>query len=151
LEGKSIVARESGLYKDLTRGQIIMISLGGAIGTSLFLSIGMAVGYAGLRFWSAMPLPPFSLARAEAIHYVALIPLASGLLSRKHQRGKEPQSRRINDARVMCEHLLTPSSFDVIEALRQRAALRFVLDQSGVDLIIAPRSMTRLDAYGIVA
>ena len=47
LEDASIVARESGLHKDLTRGQIIMISLGGAIGTGLFLSSGIALGYAG--------------------------------------------------------------------------------------------------------
>jgi L-asparagine transporter-like permease len=47
LEDTSIVARESGLHKDLTRSQIIMISLGGAIGTSLFLSSGIALGYAG--------------------------------------------------------------------------------------------------------
>lgn len=47
MEDTSIVARESGLHKDLTRSQIIMISLGGAIGTSLFLSSGIALGYAG--------------------------------------------------------------------------------------------------------
>ncbi len=42
-----IVAREQGLRQDLGRGQIIMISLGGAIGTTLFLSSGVALGYAG--------------------------------------------------------------------------------------------------------
>ncbi len=42
-----IVARERGLRQDLSRGQIIMISLGGAIGTTLFLSSGVALGYAG--------------------------------------------------------------------------------------------------------
>ena len=47
LEDAAIIAREGGLHKDLTRGQIIMISLGGAIGTSLFLSSGIALGYAG--------------------------------------------------------------------------------------------------------
>jgi len=47
LDETSIVAREGGLHKDLTRGQVIMISLGGAIGTSLFLSSGIALGYAG--------------------------------------------------------------------------------------------------------
>ena len=47
MEEQSVIARESGLHKDLTRGQIIMISLGGAIGTSLFLSSGIALGYAG--------------------------------------------------------------------------------------------------------
>ena len=41
------IAREGGLRKDLSRGQVIMISLGGAIGTTLFLSSGVALGYAG--------------------------------------------------------------------------------------------------------
>jgi aryl-alcohol dehydrogenase-like predicted oxidoreductase len=101
------------------------------------------------------------LARAEDIHYVAFSPLAGGLLSGKYRHGQEPQSGRMNDARVMYEHLLTPSSFDAIEALRQRAAdqgwtvpgaaLRFALDQPGLDLIIAPRSIAQLDAYGIAA
>ncbi len=39
--------RERGLKKGLTKRQVIMISLGGAIGTSLFLSSGVALGYAG--------------------------------------------------------------------------------------------------------
>ena len=43
----AIVEREGGLRKDLTRAQVVMISLGGAIGTSLFLSSGIALGYAG--------------------------------------------------------------------------------------------------------
>ncbi len=47
LDNTSIVEREGGLRKDLTKGQVIMISLGGAIGTSLFLSSGIALGYAG--------------------------------------------------------------------------------------------------------
>jgi amino acid transporter, AAT family len=47
LDETSVVAREAGLHRRLTRGQAIMISLGGAIGTSLFLSSGIALGYAG--------------------------------------------------------------------------------------------------------
>ncbi len=47
MEDNSIVARESGLHKALSKRQIVMISLGGAIGTSLFLSSGIALGYAG--------------------------------------------------------------------------------------------------------
>jgi AAT family amino acid transporter len=47
LDDESILAREGGLHRALTRGQVIMISLGGAIGTSLFLSSGIALGYAG--------------------------------------------------------------------------------------------------------
>ena len=39
--------REAGLHKGLTKAQAVMISLGGAIGTSLFLSSGIALGYAG--------------------------------------------------------------------------------------------------------
>ena len=101
------------------------------------------------------------LARAEDITYVAFSPLAGGLLSGKYRRDVAPQSGRMNDVRAMYEHLLTPQSFDAIEALRQRAAehgwsvpgaaLRFILDQPGVDPIIAPRSMAQFEAYGIAA
>ena len=41
------VARESGLSRALTKSQIVMIGLGGAIGTGLFMGSGIAIGYAG--------------------------------------------------------------------------------------------------------
>jgi AAT family amino acid transporter len=45
---KSVIAeREGGLHKALTRSQVIMIGLGGAIGTGLFMGSGLAIGYAG--------------------------------------------------------------------------------------------------------
>lgn len=40
-------AREHGLDKALTRSQVVMIGLGGAIGTGLFMGSGIAIGYAG--------------------------------------------------------------------------------------------------------
>ncbi len=40
-------AREHGLAKALTRAQVVMIGLGGAIGTGLFMGSGIAIGYAG--------------------------------------------------------------------------------------------------------
>jgi len=39
--------RESGLRRSLGTAQIVMIGLGGSIGTGLFLGSGLAVGYAG--------------------------------------------------------------------------------------------------------
>ncbi|HEY2037140.1 MAG TPA: amino acid permease [Steroidobacteraceae bacterium] len=39
--------REHGLRRSLGKAQIVMIGLGGAIGTGLFLGSGLAVGYAG--------------------------------------------------------------------------------------------------------
>jgi amino acid transporter, AAT family len=39
--------RESGLTRGLSKGQIVMIGLGGAIGTGLFMGSGLAIGYAG--------------------------------------------------------------------------------------------------------
>jgi L-asparagine transporter-like permease len=42
-----ITARESGLKKSLTRAQVTMIGLGGAIGTGLFAGSALAIGYAG--------------------------------------------------------------------------------------------------------
>jgi AAT family amino acid transporter len=43
----AIIEREAGLSKGLTRAQITMIGLGGAIGTGLFMGSGIAIGYAG--------------------------------------------------------------------------------------------------------
>src|SRR5215475_11239724 len=42
-----IAGRETGLRQDLTRAQLVMIGLGGAIGTGLFMGSGLAIGYAG--------------------------------------------------------------------------------------------------------
>jgi AAT family amino acid transporter len=43
----AITEREGGLKKGLSRAQITMIGLGGAIGTGLFMGSGIAIGYAG--------------------------------------------------------------------------------------------------------
>jgi L-asparagine transporter-like permease len=40
-------AQEVGLRRSLSKAQIVMIGLGGAIGTGLFMGSGLAVGYAG--------------------------------------------------------------------------------------------------------
>ena len=42
-----ISERESGLQRGLSKTQIVMIGLGGAIGTGLFMGSGLAIGYAG--------------------------------------------------------------------------------------------------------
>jgi amino acid transporter, AAT family len=47
MDETSIVEREAGLHKGLTRAQVVMIGLGGAIGTGLFMGSGIAIGYAG--------------------------------------------------------------------------------------------------------
>lgn len=39
--------REAGLHKSLSRAQVVMIGLGGAIGTGLFAGSSLAIGYAG--------------------------------------------------------------------------------------------------------
>jgi L-asparagine transporter-like permease len=39
--------REAGLNQALTKAQVVMIGLGGAIGTGLFMGSGIAIGYAG--------------------------------------------------------------------------------------------------------
>src|SRR3954470_2987784 len=43
----SISEREGGLHRGLSKTQIVMIGLGGAIGTGLFMGSGLAIGYAG--------------------------------------------------------------------------------------------------------
>lgn len=47
MDEASIVERERGLHKGLTERQVVMIGLGGAIGTGLFLGSGISIGYAG--------------------------------------------------------------------------------------------------------
>jgi L-asparagine transporter-like permease len=47
VEDTAIVQREEGLHKGLTQAQVVMIGLGGAIGTGLFMGSGLAIGYAG--------------------------------------------------------------------------------------------------------
>jgi L-asparagine transporter-like permease len=44
---QDIVDRESGLNKGLSKAQVVMIGLGGAIGTGLFMGSGIAIHYAG--------------------------------------------------------------------------------------------------------
>jgi len=43
----SITQREGGLHQGLSKAQVVMIGLGGAIGTGLFMGSGIAIGYAG--------------------------------------------------------------------------------------------------------
>src|SRR3984893_987343 len=47
MQPTSISEREGVLHRGLTRAQIVMIGLGGAIGTGLFMGSGLAIGYAG--------------------------------------------------------------------------------------------------------
>lgn len=47
MDEQAFVDREGGLERGLTKAQIIMIGLGGAIGTGLFMGSGIAIGYAG--------------------------------------------------------------------------------------------------------
>ena len=47
MDAAAIAKREAGLHKELSRAQLVMIGLGGAIGTGLFMGSGVAIGYAG--------------------------------------------------------------------------------------------------------
>jgi len=47
VDAAAISSREGGLHKELSRAQLVMIGLGGAIGTGLFMGSGVAIGYAG--------------------------------------------------------------------------------------------------------
>ena len=44
---EAAAGRESGLQRTLSRAQVVMIALGGAIGTGLFAGSSLAIGYAG--------------------------------------------------------------------------------------------------------
>jgi len=47
IRAAEISAQEHGLKKSLSRAQVVMIGLGGAIGTGLFAGSALAIGYAG--------------------------------------------------------------------------------------------------------
>jgi AAT family amino acid transporter len=47
VDAAAIAKREAGLHKELSRAQLVMMGLGGAIGTGLFMGSGVAIGYAG--------------------------------------------------------------------------------------------------------
>ncbi|HEY2675655.1 MAG TPA: amino acid permease [Steroidobacteraceae bacterium] len=47
VDASAITGREAGLLRGLNSAQLVMIGLGGAIGTGLFLGSGLAIGYAG--------------------------------------------------------------------------------------------------------
>jgi aryl-alcohol dehydrogenase-like predicted oxidoreductase len=96
----------------------------------------------------------------QGLRYTAFSPLAGGLLSGKYRFGEEPPpgSRLAHAADIYRDHL-NEESFAAIEELRQsaearretmaHAALRFVLDTSGVDsLIIAPRRIDHFATMG---
>lgn len=69
MDENEIIRRESGLKQALTRAQITMIGLGGAIGTGLFMGSGIAIGYAG-------PAVIVSYAIASAIAVVMVLSLS---------------------------------------------------------------------------
>ena len=101
------------------------------------------------------------LAAEHGLRYVAFSPLAGGMLSGKYQPGRPPKpGTRLDAAPALFEQLLNPATFEAIADLQTHAsqcgwtlpeaALRFILETTGVDsLIIAPRSLEQFAAYGI--
>jgi len=101
------------------------------------------------------------LAQAESVSYVAFSPLAGGLLSGKYRADQTPVAgTRLSVAAEYYETQTTTAAFAAIDGLARKAAaagesvaaaaLRFVLDTSGVgSLIIAPRSLDQFAAYAI--
>src|SRR5262249_49412855 len=74
----SISERESGLHRGLSKAQIVMIGLGGAIGTGLFMGSGLAIGYAGPAVFLSFALAGFvalvmvfSLSEMAVVHPTA--------------------------------------------------------------------------------
>jgi L-asparagine transporter-like permease len=78
MKNEELVDREGGLHHGLSRAQITMIGLGGAIGTGLFMGSGIAIGYAGpavlisyLIAAVAAVIMVFSLSEMAVVHPTA--------------------------------------------------------------------------------
>ena len=69
MNATSISEREGGLQRGLSKAQIVMIGLGGAIGTGLFMGSGIAIGSAG-------PAVVLSYALAGAVALVMVFSLS---------------------------------------------------------------------------
>jgi L-asparagine transporter-like permease len=69
MNANSISEREGGLHRGLSKAQIVMIGLGGAIGTGLFMGSGIAIGSAG-------PAVILSYALAGAVALVMVFSLS---------------------------------------------------------------------------
>jgi len=69
MNATSISEREGGLHRGLSKAQIVMIGLGGAIGTGLFMGSGIAIGSAG-------PAVILSYALAGAVALVMVFSLS---------------------------------------------------------------------------
>ena len=101
------------------------------------------------------------LSKTAGLRYSAFSPLSGGLLTGKYVYGRSSGAgTRLGDAPGLYDQRLTPSTFEAIAHLANRAtqrgwsvpgaALRFVLDTPGVDsLVIAPRSALQFAGYGI--
>lgn len=99
----------------------------------------------------------------HGLRYTAFSPLAGGFLTGKYRAGEAPPpGSRFAHAPEFCSGYSNERSFAAIEELRQtaeargqtlsEAALRFVLDTSGVDgLIIAPRRINHFASVGLEA
>jgi 1-deoxyxylulose-5-phosphate synthase len=99
----------------------------------------------------------------HGLGYVAFSPLAGGFLTGKYRFGEDPPpDSRMAQAPEACAGYSDEASFVAIERLRRtadarsetmpEAALRFVLDTSGVDgVIIAPRRVEQFASLGLEA
>ncbi len=78
-ESRRIAQRESGLKKTLSRAQITMIGLGGAIGTGLFAGSTLAIGYAGPAVVISYAIAGFiALAMVLSLSEMAVVHPAAG-------------------------------------------------------------------------
>src|ERR1700681_4571120 len=79
MDERPIVDRESGLHKGLTQRQVVMIGLGGAIGTGLFMGSGIAIGYAGPSVLISYAIAGFvGVVMVFSLSEMAVVPATAG-------------------------------------------------------------------------
>ena len=114
MDEDAIIEREAGLHKALTRGQITMMGLGGAIGTGLFMGSGIAIGYAG-------PAVMISYAIAACIAVVmVLVCIGAGL---RFEYRFDRIELRAEAAQHLFQHVVAPDAQPIADHLNIGVAI----------------------------
>jgi amino acid permease len=100
------IERERGLRKELSKAQIVMIGLGGAIGTGLFMGSGIAIGYAGPAVMLSYAIAGFAaLVMVFSLSEMAVVHPTAGSFGTYAEMYLNPRYRR-NRPKPVIRHVI---------------------------------------------